>query len=259
LKQYVEGLSGEQARRQACRSRESAFAAEAFMNHAGESRDGSARFDLVRCSVYIDRTSATGLAVMPMALPVLHLIEIPQEGLSFSSDVQTDDLGLGPEDVLIPGGLAMSVNALKSGAIVYVTGTLSGTARRQCVRCLKEYDDTLRIPVVGEYHRDTDLKDRTAGRESPERSGEEVRGDDVHVYEGEEIDLGEMLREHVLLSVPMQPLCHDECQGLCPVCGQDLNVRRCECREEQVQSPFAVLKKLRETLPTQSKRTTKMK
>ena len=86
---------------------------------------------------------------MPMALPVLHLIEIPQEGLSFSSDVQTDDLGLGPEDVLIPGGLAMSVNALKSGAIVYVTGTLSGTARRQCVRCLKEYDDPLWIPVAG--------------------------------------------------------------------------------------------------------------
>lgn len=195
---------------------------------------------------------------MPMALPVLHLNEIPQEGLSLSCDVHMDDLALGPEDVLIPGGLAMSVNALKSGAIVHVTGTLSGTARRQCVRCLKEYDDALWIPVVGEYHRDTDLKDRTAGRES-ERSGEDDRDDDVYVYEGEEIDLGEMLREHVLLSAPMQPLCHDECRGLCPVCGQDLNVRRCDCREEQIQSPFAVLKKLRETLPAQSKRTTKMK
>ena len=196
---------------------------------------------------------------MPMALPVLHLIEIPQEGLSLSCDVQTDDLALGPDDVLIPGGLSMSVTAIKSGAIVHVAGTLSGTAHRQCVRCLKEYDDAVWIPVVGEYHRDTDLKDRTAGREPSERSGEEVTDDDVYVYEGEEINLGEMLREHVLLSVPMQPLCHDECRGLCPVCGQDLNVRRCDCREEQIQSPFAVLKKLRETLPTQSKRTTKMK
>jgi len=196
---------------------------------------------------------------MPMALPVLHLIEIPQEGLSLSCDVQTDDLALGPDDVLIPGGLAMSVNALKSGTIVHVTGTLSGTVRRQCVRCLKEYDDALWIPVAGEYHRVTDLKDRTAGRESPERSGKDDEDDDVYVYEGEEIELGAMLREHVLLSVPMQPLCHDECRGLCPVCGQDLNVRRCECREEQIQSPFVVLKKLREALPTQSKRTTKMK
>jgi uncharacterized protein len=210
--------------------------------------------------VYIDRIPATGLAVMPMALPVLHLIEIPHEGLSLSCDVQVDDLALGPEDVRIPGELALSLNAVKAGAVVHVTGTLSGTARRQCVRCLKEYDDALWIPVVGEYHRDTDLKGKPDGRESSEQSGDET-DDDVYVYTGEEIELGGMLREHVILSAPMQPLCHDDCRGLCPVCGQDLNVRRCDCREEQIQSPFAVLKKLRETMPaqSQSKRTTKMK
>jgi uncharacterized protein len=210
--------------------------------------------------VYIDRIPATGLAVMPMALPVLHLIEIPLEGLSLSCDVQVDDLALGPEDVRIPGGLALSLNAVKAGAVVHVTGTLSGTARRQCVRCLKEYDDALWIPVVGEYHSDTDLKGKPAGRESSEKSGEET-DDDVYVYTGEEIELGGMLREHVILSAPMQPLCREDCRGLCPVCGQDLNVLRCDCREEQIQSPFAVLKKLRETMPaqSQSKRTTKMK
>jgi len=208
--------------------------------------------------VYIDRIPATGLAVMPMALPVLHLIEIPQEGLSLSCDVQVDELALDPEDVRISGGLAMSLNAIKAGTTVHVTGTLSGTARRQCVRCLKEYDDALWIPVVGEYYSDTDLKSKPAGRESSERAGEDT-DDDVYVYTGEEIELGEMLREHVILSTPMQPLCHDDCRGLCPVCGQDLNVRRCDCREEQIQSPFVVLKKLRETLPTPSKRTTKTK
>jgi len=244
LKQYVEGLSGEQARRQARRSRESTIAAEAFMDNAGQARVGYARFDLASGSVYIDRIPATGLAVMPMALPVLHLIEIPHEGLSLSCDVQMDDLALGPEDVRIPGGLAMSLNAVKAGATVHVTGTLSGTARRQCVRCLKEYDDALWIPVVGEYLSDADLKAKPAGRDASERSGDDM-DDDVYVYTGEEIELVEMLREHVILAAPMQPLCHDDCRGLCPVCGQDLNVRRCDCREEQIQSPFAVLKKLR--------------
>lgn len=208
--------------------------------------------------MYIDRIPATGLAVMPMALPVLHLIEIPHEGLSLSCDVQVDDLALGPEDVRIPGGLALSLNAVKAGATVHVTGTLSGTAHRQCVRCLKEYDDALWIPVVGEYHSDTDLKSKPAGRESPEQSGEDT-DDDVYAYTGEEIELGGMLREHVILAAPMQPLCHEDCRGLCPVCGQDLNVRRCECRDEQIQSPFAVLKQLRETVKGQGKRTTKMK
>lgn len=195
-----------------------------------------------------------------MALPVLHLHEIPNEGLSLSCDVQVDDLALGPEDVRIPGGLAMSVNAVKAGTTVHVTGTLSGTARRQCVRCLKEYDEALRIPVVGEYLSDADIKAKPAGRELPERSGEDEDTDDEgYVYTGEEIELADMLREHVILAEPMQPLCHEECRGLCPVCGQDLNVRRCECREEQIQSPFAVLKQLRETVQGQAKRTTKMK
>lgn len=195
-----------------------------------------------------------------MALPVLHLHEIPNEGLSLSCDVQVDDLALGLEDVRIPGGLAMSVNAVKAGTTIHVTGTLSGTARRQCVRCLKEYDEALRIPVVGEYLSDADLKAKPAGRESPERSGEDEDTDDEgYVYTGEEIELADMLREHVILAEPMQPLCHEECRGLCPVCGQDLNVRRCECREEQIQSPFAVLKQLREAVQGQAKRTTKMK
>jgi uncharacterized protein len=195
---------------------------------------------------------------MSMALPVLHLHEIPHEGLSLSCDVQADDLALGPEDVRMPGGLAMAINAVRAGTTVHVTGTLSGTVRRQCVRCLKEYDDALWLPVVAEYHRDADLKARPAGREPSERPGEDA-DDDGYVYAGEEIELGAMLREHVILAAPMQPLCHDECRGLCPVCGQDLNVRRCDCREEQIQSPFAVLKKLREAMPGPSKRTTKAK
>ena len=193
-----------------------------------------------------------------MALPVLHLNEIPHEGLSLSCEVHAEDLTLDPEDVRIPGGLAMAVNAVVAGTTVYVTGTLSGTARRQCVRCLNEYDDALWLPIVGEYHRETDQKSRPAGREPSERSGEDT-GEDSYVYAGEVIELGEMLREQLLLTTPMQPLCHEDCLGLCPVCGQDLNVRRCECREEQIPSPFAVLKKLRESTPNPSKRTTKAK
>ena len=193
-----------------------------------------------------------------MAVPVLHLHDIPDEGLSLSCDVQADDLALGPEDARIPGSLAFSAKVTKAGTSVYVIGRLGGTVRRQCVRCLKDYDETLRLPIVGEYHRDTDLKSKPAGRESAERPAADV-DDEGYVYTGEEIELAGMLREQVLLATPMQPLCDDNCLGLCPVCGQDRNQRRCECREEQGPSPFAVLKKLRETVKAPSKRTTKTK
>ncbi len=208
--------------------------------------------------MYIERTPAAGLAVMPMAVLVLRLNDIPDEGLSLSCDVQADDLALGPEDARISGSLALSAKVTKTGTSVYVIGRLNGTVRRQCVRCLKEYDDALRLPIVGEYHRDTDRKSRPASQESSERSGADLE-DEGYVYTGEEIELGGMLREQVLLATPMQPLCDEECRGLCPVCGQDRNERRCECREEQVPSPFAVLKKLRQAVKEPSKRTTKTK
>lgn len=193
-----------------------------------------------------------------MALPVVHLNEIPSDGLRLSCDVHVDDLALDPEDVRMPGGLAMALTVISAGTTVFVTGTLSGTARRQCVRCLTDYDDALWLPIVGEYHPETELKSRPTGREASERSDKD-EGDDTYVYTGEVIELGDMLREHLLLATPMQPLCREECLGLCPVCGQDLNQRRCDCREAQIQSPFAVLKKLHETTPDPSKRTTKAK
>ena len=193
-----------------------------------------------------------------MALPVLHLNEIPQDGLSLSCDVGVEELTLGPDDVRIPGGLAVALNAISAGTTVHVTGTLRGTARRQCVRCLNDYDEALWLPIVGEYHRDTDHKPRAPGRDRSEQPGEDA-GDDTYVYTGEVIELGEMLREQVLLATPMQPLCREACPGLCPVCGQDLNERRCECREQEIPSPFNVLRKLRETTPDPSKRTTKAK
>jgi uncharacterized protein len=182
-----------------------------------------------------------------MPVPVLHLHEIPQEGLTLSCHVRAEDLALGPEDAMIPAGLALAVRAVKAGAVVHVTGMLSGVVRRQCVRCLAEYDDALRMAVAAEYHRDTDRKHRPAGPE-PLLQPIEDADDDVYFYTGEAIELAEMVREQVILATPMQPLCREDCRGLCPVCGQDLNVRRCACQEERSPSPFAVLKTLRETM-----------
>ena len=58
------------------------------------------------------------------------------------------------------------------------------------------------------------------------------------------VDLGEMLREQFYLALPMQPLCRPDCQGLCPVCGVDRNLERCECQTEWVDPRLSGLKAL---------------
>ncbi len=59
------------------------------------------------------------------------------------------------------------------------------------------------------------------------------------------IDLGEMYREQVFLNIPSQVLCDKSCQGLCPACGTDLNQNRCDCERNEQDSPFAILRQLK--------------
>jgi uncharacterized protein len=59
------------------------------------------------------------------------------------------------------------------------------------------------------------------------------------------IDIGEILREQVLLAVPERKVCSEDCRGLCPRCGVNLTHEICRCSADRSDSPFAVLKKLR--------------
>ena len=60
----------------------------------------------------------------------------------------------------------------------------------------------------------------------------------------DEIDLGHLMREQFYLALPMKPLCGDDCRGLCPVCGTNLNRGRCQCKREWEDPRLAVLKTL---------------
>jgi uncharacterized protein len=68
------------------------------------------------------------------------------------------------------------------------------------------------------------------------------------MYRGSVLTLDSFFSEVVACAMPIQPMCREDCVGLCPICGVDRNENRCDCRVEEVKlkSPFAVLEKLRE-------------
>jgi uncharacterized protein len=68
---------------------------------------------------------------------------------------------------------------------------------------------------------------------------------DVDFYTREEVNLEAIVREQVLLTLPLKPLCRETCQGLCPRCGADLNRETCNCRRDEAASPWTALKKLK--------------
>jgi uncharacterized protein len=68
---------------------------------------------------------------------------------------------------------------------------------------------------------------------------------EVGFYEGNGLALEEILREVVLLAVPMQLICREDCKGICPICGQNRNQRDCGCQTEAVNDRWSKLKTLR--------------
>ena len=79
---------------------------------------------------------------------------------------------------------------------------------------------------------DMDIK-LTPKTEIPQASEFELKDEDmdVYYYEGDEIDLDPFIYEEVLLDMPSRPICSEDCQGLCGVCGKNKNLESCNCSE----------------------------
>ncbi len=109
-----------------------------------------------------------------------------------------------------------------------VQGNFSGKIMLECVRCLNEFSK----PLVW------NLTELYAFNEKSVSDSGLIIPDDA------QIDLELLIREYALLEIPINPICKPDCKGLCPVCGQDLNVADCGHHPPQDESPFSVLKKL---------------
>jgi uncharacterized protein len=120
-------------------------------------------------------------------------------------------------------------------------GRLSTTLELPCARCLE--------PVVQDVKRDFELLYRPlgvdAGRE--EMSVTEAEAE-IGYYQGDGVLLEDVLREQVLLALPLKAICRQDCKGLCPHCGKNLNVETCSCAEPVENPRWSALKDLREKL-----------
>jgi uncharacterized protein len=174
---------------------------------------------------------------------LLKVSEIPSEGREIDTPLSTADLHLEAEDSFsfLGGHLRCLVEPGEDDA-VHVRGPLEAQLRMQCGRCLEPYDHPIR--------QELDLYYMAHQPESggPEEEDEvELADHDMVVayYDRDRLDLGETVREQLLLGVPLKRLCREDCRGLCPTCGQNLNTARCDCPPESPGDPrLSVLGKL---------------
>jgi uncharacterized protein len=124
----------------------------------------------------------------------------------------------------------------KRGQDVFVQGEVRTTLRFECSRCLEGFP----------YEAQTTLSQllRPMGRDHAEAKEIQLAPDDLEcgTYDGEELLLDSVVEEHLLLALPMRPLCDEDCKGLCPGCGGNRNRGECGCPEDSQKTPFDCLK-----------------
>ena len=119
-----------------------------------------------------------------------------------------------------PGGVEAVLALDRTGELVAIRGRVRSAARLECVRCLRTFD----LAITADL---TVVMDRAGGR--PRLGHELERDDDMKLHDGRLLDLREEAREALLLELPITPHCREDCRGLCPRCGADLNDGPCGC------------------------------
>lgn len=102
------------------------------------------------------------------------------------------------------------------------------TADMTCVRCLEEFCNEFSVNIQLEY---VEGKDPLAKTEKIELQRMDI---DRVYYRGSQIDLSIGIREAIILAFPIAPVCSENCRGLCPMCGSNLNIQKCNCKIEKV-------------------------
>ncbi len=144
-------------------------------------------------------------------------------------------LANGPsEDYRCDRTVRLSLSHYRAGDDLFFEGAIRTGIAGRCARCLEDYrfdiDEPFRFVVTP-------------------RDGVSSLGQDedveVSAYQGEEVDLAPLVCEQVLLSLPTMPLCDENCSGLCPSCGTNLNRARCACTKDEGDPRLAIFRTLR--------------
>ncbi len=135
----------------------------------------------------------------------------------------------------VEGPIGVKIAYYRAGTELFFSGALHAPTHAVCARCAEEFElDSQRAfrfvltPRVVGYNDKNDAEDL-----------------ELSVYEGDEVDLSPLIREQLLLSLPTRPLCREDCRGLCPRCGANLNAGQCGCSAAELDPRLGALRQLK--------------
>jgi uncharacterized protein len=161
---------------------------------------------------------------------IIQIRDLAGKDIEINKQLNLSELLTSRKDVAAAEPVEVSLTATAAEDTVKVHGQCSTAVELICARCLSHFTEKLELPIEEIF---------TQKREVAEADDE----DQIHLITSDKIDLQPYVEENVVLGLPFIPLCKEECQGLCPVCGQNKNEQPCDCdKQEKIDPRLAGLK-----------------
>jgi uncharacterized protein len=159
--------------------------------------------------------------------------EIPDEGLDLElkGNLESDAVR-----IVSPVEATLRLDKVEQDLVAY--GSLSGIVELQCARCLKNFDYRIASKFSVMYH----PAEKKGRHEQHELKSDEL---DTVFYTGDVLETNDLLKDQLILNLPMKPLCSPDCKGFCPDCGADRNLTACDCGSGERDTRFEALKRLK--------------
>jgi uncharacterized protein len=170
----------------------------------------------------------------------IELDKLEGKSSAFAHTYEAGEIILDEENAHLTEAPQIAGRLTRSGREVRLRGRITARGEVECDRCLKAFD----VPVESDF----DVTYIPAVDYEDAATAAELREEDlsVSIFDGEAIDIDDLVREQVLLALPPRMLCTEECKGLCPVCGTNKNQSECACAPVEVDPRWAALASLKQ-------------
>ena len=169
---------------------------------------------------------------------IVDLMTLGNSPLDFEFSLKAREIDLEGEQAKLKNAVNVYGTLTKHIAQTDVEATISADLEIECTRCLQAIEQKLEFVFEAAFV----TKEHYTTAKEAEIGAKDL---DVSIVEDDKIDLSELVREQILLNLPEQVFCREECKGLCEKCGANLNLIDCNCREKEIDPRWSALKNLK--------------
>jgi len=169
---------------------------------------------------------------------IIDLINLETSPFRFEFSLAPAEIDLTGDEAKLKNAVCVEGELKKRIVETEVGGKINAELEIECTRCLQRVDRKLEIPFEASFVTEENyIKAKAA-----ELGAKDL---DVSVFEGDKIDLTELVREQILLNLPVQVFCKEDCKGLCEKCGANRNLIDCNCKEKEIDPRWQSLRELK--------------